>query len=157
MTTFAPFTLQTGLFFRRKLLETLRQPVWIITGLTTPALYLALFAPLLRSLDGGPAFPPGHVLDGDRRHFMLTGCNDCCARTVLTMTLEQVERWYQYGAVSQDVYEAFCHAWATSAPRYSSAWDSWKRSPAIPEVVRLVAVMRGTMALKVTAKRKGTS
>jgi ABC-2 type transport system permease protein len=54
---------QTGLFFRRKLLETLRQPVWIITGLTTPALYLALFAPLLRSLDGGQALPPGHVLD----------------------------------------------------------------------------------------------
>ena len=57
------FALQTGLFFRRKLLETLLQPVWIITGLTTPALYLALFAPLLRSLDGGPGFPPGHVLD----------------------------------------------------------------------------------------------
>jgi ABC-2 type transport system permease protein len=57
------FAVQTGLFFRRKLLETLRQPVWIITGLTTPALYLALFAPLLRPLDGGPAFPPGHVLD----------------------------------------------------------------------------------------------
>src|SRR5580692_10647783 len=63
MTTLAPFTLQTGLFFRRKLLETLRQPVWIITGLTTPVLYLALFAPLLRSLAGGPAFPPGQVLD----------------------------------------------------------------------------------------------
>jgi ABC-2 type transport system permease protein len=60
MTTFA---LQTGLFFRRKLLETLRQPVWLITGLTTPLLYLALFEPLLRSLDGGPGFPAGHVLD----------------------------------------------------------------------------------------------
>jgi ABC-2 type transport system permease protein len=57
------FALQTGLFFRRKLLETLRQPVWIITGLTTPVLYLALFAPLLRSLAGGPAFPPGQVLE----------------------------------------------------------------------------------------------
>jgi len=57
------FAVQTGLFFRRKLLETLRQPVWIITGLTTPVLYLALFAPLLRTLAGGPAFPPGHVLD----------------------------------------------------------------------------------------------
>ena len=57
------FALQTGLFFRRKLLETLRQPVWLISGLITPLLYLALFAPLLRSLAGGPAFPPGHVLD----------------------------------------------------------------------------------------------
>jgi len=57
------FALQTGLFFRRKLLETLRQPVWIVTGLTTPLLYLALFTPLLNSLGGGPGFPPGHVLD----------------------------------------------------------------------------------------------
>jgi ABC-2 type transport system permease protein len=57
------FAVQTGLFFQRKLLETLRQPVWLITGLTTPVLYLALFAPLLRSLAGGPAFPPGRVLD----------------------------------------------------------------------------------------------
>jgi ABC-2 type transport system permease protein len=57
------FAVQMGLFFRRKLFETLRQPVWIITGLTTPVLYLALFEPLLRSLAGGPAFPPGHVLD----------------------------------------------------------------------------------------------
>ncbi len=57
------FALHTGLFLRRKLLETLRQPVWIVTGLTTPVLYLALFEPLLRSLAGGLAFPPGQVLD----------------------------------------------------------------------------------------------
>jgi hypothetical protein len=100
---------------------------------------------------------PGHYLAGDRRHFMLTGCNDCCAYTVSVMTLEQVEGWYQYGAVSQDVYEAYCHAWATSAPRFSSAWDSWKRSPAIPEVVRLVAILRGVHALQVTAKRRYAS
>ena len=49
------FALQTGLFFRRKLLETLRQPVWLVTGLITPLLYLALFAPLLRRW---PAAPP---------------------------------------------------------------------------------------------------
>lgn len=57
------FTLHTTLFFRRKLLETLRQPVWIITGLSTPLLYLALFAPLLHTLAGGPGFPHGRVLD----------------------------------------------------------------------------------------------
>ena len=57
------FALHTTLFFRRKLLETLRQPVWIITGLSTPLLYLALFAPLLRTLAGGPGFPHGKVLD----------------------------------------------------------------------------------------------
>jgi hypothetical protein len=45
------------------MLESLRQPAWIIMGLTTPLLYLGLFTPLLNSLAGGPGFPPGHVLD----------------------------------------------------------------------------------------------
>ena len=57
------FALQSELFFRRKLLETLRQPVWVITGLSTPLLYLALFEPLLRSVAGGNGVPAGHVLD----------------------------------------------------------------------------------------------
>src|SRR5215475_6093515 len=57
------FAVQAGLFFRRKLMESLRQPAWIVMGLTTPLLYLALFTPLLNSLAGGPGFPPGHVLD----------------------------------------------------------------------------------------------
>jgi len=57
------FALHTSLFFRRKLLETLRQPVWIITGLSTPLLYLALFEPLLKSVAGGAGLPPGQVLD----------------------------------------------------------------------------------------------
>jgi ABC-2 type transport system permease protein len=54
---------ETGLLWRRKLLETLRQPVWVIVGLSTPLLYLALFAPLLHGLAGGPGFPRGAVLD----------------------------------------------------------------------------------------------
>ena len=57
------FALHASLFFRRKLLETLRQPVWIVTGLSTPLLYLALFEPLLRSVAGGAGLPPGDVLD----------------------------------------------------------------------------------------------
>ena len=58
------FALHISLFFRRKLLETLRQPVWIVTGLSTPLLYLALFEPLLRSVAGRTAgLPPGDVLD----------------------------------------------------------------------------------------------
>jgi ABC-2 type transport system permease protein len=57
------FALHAGLFFRRKLLETLRQPVWISTGLSTPLLYLALFEPLLKSLAGAAGFPSGPVLE----------------------------------------------------------------------------------------------
>ena len=55
--------LQTALLSRRRLLETLRQPIWVFMGLSVPLLYLALFAPLLTSLAGGPGFPHGGVLD----------------------------------------------------------------------------------------------
>jgi hypothetical protein len=99
-------------------------------------------------------FAPGHYLTGDRRHFMLTGCNDCCAYTVSGMTMDQVDHWYCYGAVSQDVYEAYCHVWATACFRYSASAGG-KASPVIPEVVRVVAIMRGVLALRVTAKRQG--
>jgi ABC-2 type transport system permease protein len=56
-------TLQAGLFFRRKLLESLRQPMWIFMGLTTPLLYLILFEPLLHSLAGQAGLPSGQVLN----------------------------------------------------------------------------------------------
>lgn len=49
------------LLFWRKMLETLRQPIWIISGLTTPLLYLALFAPLLDGMK--PVLGTGNVLD----------------------------------------------------------------------------------------------
>ena len=53
----------TTLMYQRKMLETLRSPVWIIVGFSTPLLYLVLFAPLLDSLAGGPGFPTSNVLD----------------------------------------------------------------------------------------------
>jgi len=57
------FPVQVRLLFSRKLLETLRAPAWVLVGLSTPLLYLALFAPLLDPLAGGPGFPQGDVLD----------------------------------------------------------------------------------------------
>lgn len=50
------------LLFWRKMLETLREPSWIIAGLSTPLLYLALFLPLLNNLNA-PIFGSGDVLD----------------------------------------------------------------------------------------------
>jgi ABC-2 type transport system permease protein len=50
------------LLFWRKMLETLREPSWVIAGLSTPLLYLALFTPLLKGIN--PAmFSTGKVLD----------------------------------------------------------------------------------------------
>jgi ABC-2 type transport system permease protein len=57
------FPVETALFFQRKMLETLRQPIWVVMGLSVPLLYMALFAPLLKPLAGGPGFPTGKVLD----------------------------------------------------------------------------------------------
>lgn len=56
---------ETGLLFRRRMMETIRSPIWLFTGLTTPLLYLALFTPLLGGIPtvGGTgvadAFVPG--------------------------------------------------------------------------------------------------
>lgn len=92
-------------------------------------------------------FRPGHWNAGDTMHF-LGLCNDCNARYAAGMSLEKVEQWYRSGHFSQDLYEAYTHVWATSAYRYSD-YGSWRRSPVIPEVVRLVAIMRGELALRV--------
>lgn len=94
-------------------------------------------------------FYPGHVRTGDGRHFL--GCNDCDAYRLADVSLERAEDWYHRGMITQDTYEAFCHVWATASFRYSSVSRSWTLSPAIPEVVRLVAIMRGVLALRVTA------
>jgi ABC-2 type transport system permease protein len=53
----------TSLLFRRKLVEFLRQPMWVAVGLSTPLLYLVLFGPLLESLAGRAGFPSGSALD----------------------------------------------------------------------------------------------
>jgi len=42
-----------GLLFWRKMKETLRNPIYIMSSLLTPILYLALFAPLLKNLMPG--------------------------------------------------------------------------------------------------------
>ena len=53
----------TGLLFKRKMLETLRNPIFMIISMSTPIVYLALFAPLLNKLVGVQGFSSGHVLN----------------------------------------------------------------------------------------------
>ncbi len=53
----------TQLLYERTITQTLRNPVWVIVGLSTPILYLLLFTPLLKGLAGGPGFPTAQVLD----------------------------------------------------------------------------------------------
>lgn len=51
------------LLFKRKVKESLRQPVWLFSSLMTPLLYLAFFSPLLRPMLGSESvfdvFVPG--------------------------------------------------------------------------------------------------
>ncbi|MHB1864806.1 MAG: ABC transporter permease [Candidatus Saccharimonadales bacterium] len=51
------------LLYRRSFLQTLRNMIWVVVGISTPILYLILFTPLLKKLAGGPAFATGQVLD----------------------------------------------------------------------------------------------
>lgn len=41
---------ETNIFFVRKLKESVRQIVWVISGLMTPLLYILLFSPLLKNI-----------------------------------------------------------------------------------------------------------
>lgn len=50
---------ETGYFFKRKLRETLRQPIWVVSGLMTPLLYILLFSPLLKNM----GYPPRTTAD----------------------------------------------------------------------------------------------
>lgn len=54
---------EISLLFKRKMTESLRQPVWILSSLMTPLLYLALFSPLLKPMLGSESvfdvFVPG--------------------------------------------------------------------------------------------------
>lgn len=50
---------ETGIVFRRAMRLAMRNPAWVIIGLTQPILYLALFGPLLKQLKGLPGFPGG--------------------------------------------------------------------------------------------------
>lgn len=53
----------TALLFSRRMVATLREPVWVVTNLFAPLCYLALFAPLLDDLSGAPGFPSGGALE----------------------------------------------------------------------------------------------
>lgn len=50
----------TALVFRRYMLQTLRNPVWMFFGIVQPIMYLVLFAPLLvKVASSAPGFPQG--------------------------------------------------------------------------------------------------
>ncbi len=53
----------TGLMFRRKMMETFRNPIYIIVRLLTPVFYLVLFSPLLGKLTNIPGFSSDNVMN----------------------------------------------------------------------------------------------
>ncbi len=54
------FFRQTWLVFVRSMRLSLRNPVWVIIGITQPLLYLVLFGPLLKRISGLRGFPHGN-------------------------------------------------------------------------------------------------
>lgn len=77
---------------------------------------------------------------GDRGHFMSVRCVECNARALSRANPDRVDTWYRSGVVSQAEFEAFMHAWATSAARYSSG--GWATEPTDPDVVAIVTAIR---------------
>ncbi len=54
------FLRETWIVFARAMRLSLRNPVWVVIGLTQPLLYLALFGPLLKTVvEATPGLPPG--------------------------------------------------------------------------------------------------
>ncbi|MGB7594983.1 MAG: ABC transporter permease [Erysipelotrichaceae bacterium] len=53
----------TGLLFRRKMMETLRNPIYIVMSLLNPVLYLVLFSPLLSKLVNVDTFSSGNIMN----------------------------------------------------------------------------------------------
>lgn len=49
----------TWLVFQRYFSIFIHNPAWVVVGVAQPALYLLLFAPLLKSVTALPGFPPG--------------------------------------------------------------------------------------------------
>jgi len=53
-----------ALLYQRYFVQQLRNPVWLVVGISTPLLYLALFTPLLKHLGESTGLPGSNVLDG---------------------------------------------------------------------------------------------
>ncbi|KKB10483.1 multidrug ABC transporter permease [Devosia geojensis] len=53
------FFSDTWVVFTRAMKLSLREPLWVVIGITQPILYLTLFGPLLEQVASAPGFPPG--------------------------------------------------------------------------------------------------
>jgi ferredoxin-like protein FixX len=73
-------------------------------------------------------------------HFMTVHCVECTAFRMAKMSPDTVEGWYHSGHFGQNEYEAYMHAWATSAVRHSAG--GWAEEPTDPKVIEIVAAIR---------------
>jgi hypothetical protein len=84
-------------------------------------------------------------------HFTLAGCDDCNVRDLAGRSLEYVEDRYHTGYVSQAMYEAYMHVWATSAVRFGD-YAAWGSVPTDPEVVALAELFRKALVERQAAR-----
>lgn len=88
---------------------------------------------------------PGNI------HFMTVHCVECNAFRMSKMNPNTVEGWYRSGHFSQDEYEAYMYAWATSAYHYGSG-GAWAEEPTDPKVVEIVSAIRRHAGITVPAE-----
>lgn len=87
---------------------------------------------------------PGHRKAGERHPF--GSCGECDAWTAAGWSWERASRYLDLALISQDMWEAYCHVWATAAHRYSSLGAGWRDAPSDPATRSLAAFMREALA-----------
>jgi len=62
-------------------------------------------------------------------------CEDCAVADLIRLGLEKVQGRYQAGRLSQNLFEAYMHVWATLSPHGGQRY--WRETPQDPDVRRI--------------------
>jgi hypothetical protein len=90
----------------------------------------------------------GHWREGANTNHFFGLCEECDAHAVQGMSLDDVERRFRSGHLSQDKLDGYRWAWMTSSFKFGTFPDSWSVAPAsVPalnfgELVKAIAAER---------------
>lgn len=80
-------------------------------------------------------------------------CEDCDIRMMFWYTLGMAEDSYRTGRIGQDMYEAYCHAFAAMSPH--GALPAWSDESPFPRVRRLVRKLMRAKGFPVPGRWRG--
>jgi hypothetical protein len=89
---------------------------------------------------------PGHYKPGAGTNHFPGRCDECDAHYLAILSWDQADEWHRTGIISHAWWEAFAHAWVTSAHRYSSTGAGYQTEPTYPDVIERVALLKQVFA-----------